>query len=154
MKKLISISIIIFILFAFTSTAKAVSIWAASPPGEKPTKNEINKIYEHNCVVVIVNNTNNLYSFRLSWIDHPFLYQTNGKPWHKTGGDLPPKEPFIPTNKQAPGLYTITYWEQWNPNKTDITKNFTITAKNKTIVIALIPDDNKEPIILIFKYDK
>jgi len=142
MRKLISIVIITLLLFIFTPNTFAW--WPNTHINEKPK----------NCVVIIVNNTNNLYAFRLSWIDHPFLYQTNGKPWHKTGGELPPKEPFIPTSKQAPGLYMITYWKQYNPNEIKITKDFIITAKNKTIIIALIPDDNKDPIILIFKYDK
>ena len=142
MRKLISLIIITLLLCIFTTTTFA---WWPNAVTNKKLEN---------CVIIIVNNTNNLYAFRLSWIDHPFLYQTNGKPWHKTGGELLPKEPFVPTSKQAPGLYTVTYWKQWEPNTINIIKNFTITAKNKKIIIALIPGDNKKPIILIFKYDK
>jgi hypothetical protein len=137
MRKLISLIIITLLLCIFTT-------------GTFASNTDTNK----NCVIIIVNNTNNVYTFRLSWIDHPFLYQTDGKPWHKTGGELLPKEPFVPTSKQAPGLYTVTYWKQWPSNEADIIKNFTITAKNKKIIIALIPGANKPPILLIFKYDK
>jgi len=152
MRQLINI-IIIFMLFAFVSTAIAGDQHRRrSGPYKSPVPTIAAE--EHNCTVILVNNTDKLYAFRLSWIDHPFLHQTGGKPWHKTGGELQPKEPFIPTDKQTPGLYIITYWESWQPNKTAITKNFTVTDKNKKIIIILVPDDNKDPTIFIFKYDK
>ena len=139
MRKLISLIIITLLLCILTTGAFASN----TDTNKKP----------EGCATTFVNNTDKLYAFRLLWIDHPFLYQTEGEPWYKIGGELPPKASFIPTSKQAPGLYTITYWKLWKPNAIDITKNFTITGKNKKIIIILIPDDNKDPTILLFKYD-
>lgn len=139
MRKLISFIIITLLLCIFTTGAFA-------------SDTDINKKPE-DCATTLVNNTDKTYIFWLSWIDHPFLHQTWGRPWHKIVAELDPGESFTAENRQAPGLYTVKYQEAFHYNTPMIAEDFIITAENKTIIITLIPDDNGEPIILIFKYD-
>lgn len=135
MKRFISIISIVLLLFAFTGTAKA---WVDLPPLVAEKATNANEIYEHNCDIELVNNTDNYYVFWLAWIDHPFLHQTKGKPWNKTGGGLAPKESFAPESKYAPGLYTITYWDQWANGGIKMIRNFTILPETRKIIISVV----------------
>ena len=152
MRKLINI-IIIFMLFAFASTAIAGDQNRAQPRSYKsPEPTIAAEEQERNCLVTLVNNTDKTYVFWLAWIDHPFLHQTWGKPWNKVVAEMNPGESFTAEN-QSPGLYTIKYQEAFHSNLPMMVEDFTITAKDKTIIAVLIPEKNKPPILIIFKYD-
>lgn len=98
----------------------------------------LNKIYEHECVIKFVNNTNKYYVFWLKWIDHPFLSQTRGKPWIITCTEISPGESFIDRSKHAPGSYTTICQEQWKHNVEPITRNFIIMSETREIVITTV----------------
>jgi len=150
MKKLISFIIITLLLFIFTpNTLYSSDKERAAPMSDKDAV----EVTKDECKVKFTNATDKTYIFSLSWIDHPFLHQTRGKPWHKLLGEIKPGGIFIPTNNQAPGLYIITCRRLWAHDAVTITKEMIITAKDKTIAIILTPDGDKDPIILIFKYN-
>ena len=136
----LSIIIIIFVLLTFTSITKA---WIDTPllAAEKVTKSD--------CTIELVNNTNKYYVFWLSWIDHPHLLQTKGKPWTRICAEMEPGESFI--SSTPAGLYTVTCRERWKPNTIEITKNFTIRPETIKIVITIVMVSPMDIPIIILK---
>jgi len=148
MRKLISIVIIILLLFIFTPN----TIYSADKERAAPGSNTVEAPEEYKCTVKLANNTNKTYVFWLAWVNHPYQHQTQGKPWNKTVAEMNPGESFTAEN-QSPGLYTIKYREAFHSTLPRMEEKFTITATNKTIIAVLIPEKNKPPVLIIFKYD-
>lgn len=163
MKKLISFIIITLLLFIFTPNTiyssgrgRAYTNGCDKSQAAPEKDRDIIETIEESkakCIIKLANGTHKTYVFWLSWIDHPFLHQTQGKPWSKIVAEIDPAESFTGESKHAPGLYTIKCREAFRHNTPKITKNFSFGGGIKTIVITLIPDKNKMPMIIIFKYD-
>ena len=136
MRKLDNFIIIISLLGILTASAFASNI-------------DTNK----DCAVTLINGTDKTYVFWLTWVDHPFLHRTWGKPWHKAVAEIDKRKLFT-IKGQSPGRYTIKCREAFNYVLPAIAEDFTITAKNKTIVAVLMQNKNKPPSLIIFKYDK
>lgn len=132
---------VIFVLFMLIMVCVAT----------KSVKGKINKIYEHGCDIKFVNNTDQAYIFWMSWIDHPFLKQTKGKPWIRTIAEMKPKESWLIDSKQSAGLYTVTCRERWKPDAKTITKRFTIRPETIKIVITIVMVSPMDIPIIILK---